>query len=202
MKAKIILCLLFLGALSSYGQQKKKINTSNYYDYFLDYNGMKAKKLQGTGITTNWLRIKEVIPFIIDELKKAGYEEVYDNELVEMNDKQSIIISVYSRKSNFGFLYIEGHLADPTKEDRIERTQKKSSGFEYVFWKETSTGESIPIEIKKLPENIFVLNENCYWYQYTDIPSDQKFLVSKEDAFKILKEDIKVYLLKVSNLKK
>ncbi|MCL9807054.1 hypothetical protein NAT51_16080 [Flavobacterium amniphilum] len=194
MKNYVMLIFLILGLTMSYGQNNN-INSSNYYDYYLDFPAKKKKGLQGKTLTTNWLRLNEVIPIIIEELKKAGYKGIHTNELVKINNEQSIIIPVYSKKSNFGFLYIEIHAAIPNKKHRIERTQKESMGVDYIYWKELPTGESVPIKVEKLPENIFVLNENCYWYQYTENPVDQKQLVSKDDAYKILIEDIKTYLL-------
>ncbi|MCL9805455.1 hypothetical protein NAT51_07975 [Flavobacterium amniphilum] len=202
MKNQIAALLLILGIGTSFGQNENKINSSNYYDYYLDFPAMKKKGLHGKILTTNWLRLKEVIPVIIDELKKAGYTDITQNEEVKVNDTQSLTTPVYCKKSNFGFLYIEIHSETPNKKHRIERTQKESMGVDYIDWKELPNGKITAVKIEKLPENIFVLNENCYWYQYTDNPVDSKQLVSKEDAFKIIREDIKAYLLKAPGPRK
>lgn len=196
MKSKATLLLFFLVITISYGQEKSNINSSNYYDHYVDFPSMKKKGIQGKSITTNWLRLDEVIPVIMEELKRSGHKEIAEKILININNEQAIIVTVYSKKSKFGFLYIEGHTENPNKEHRIDRTQKKSTGVEYTYWKESPTGEFVAVKIEKLPKNILVLNENCYWYQYTDNPTDQKKLITKEDAYRILKEDIKSYLSK------
>lgn len=67
---------------------------------------------------------------------------------------------------------------------------------DYVSCEETPSGNANFIKIKKLPENVFVLTENCYWFQYTDNQRDNEILVTKEIALKILRQDIKAYLAK------
>lgn len=192
---KIIICVLLMFMSSIYGQ-KKEINTNNYYEYYTQFKDLKSKGIKGKSLTTKWLKLTDVTPILIEELKNSGYLWLYENRLFKIDNNQYIVISAYSRKSNFGFLYIEGHSAIPVKEHRNELTQLKDRGVEYISCEETVSGEPNFIKIKKLPDNIFVLNENCYWYQYTDITSDSEILFSKDDAIKILREDIKAYLLK------
>lgn len=194
MKIKMLLCFLCLASLS-YAQDKANINASNYYDYYVHFPQLKAKGVEGKSITTNWLRREEVIPVIVEEFKKAGYEYVMDNVLFKIENDKYIILSAYSSTSNFGFLYIGNHSL-PSKEHRKEFIEKKKTGFNYSSYVETASNKPYRVEIAKLPENVFALIENCYWYQYTENPVDQKVLLSKEDTFKILREDIKTYLLK------
>ena len=189
MKIKILLCFLYLGSLS-HAQDKANINTSNYYDHYVNFPQLKAKGIQGKNLTTNWLRKNEVIPIVIEELKSAGYENLSDNVLFKTTQNQYLVSDLYSNKSNFGFLYIAIH-GLPLKDDRKEFIK----GFEHTFYAQTESGKPDWITIKKMPKNIFILNENFYYYQYTEVPADLNILLSKPDAIKILREDIKAYLL-------
>ena len=74
-------------------------------------------------------------------------------------------------------------------------------GADYSSCEETPSGEPNFVKIRKLPKNVFVLNENCYWYQYTGNVEDNKSLLTKETAFKILRQDVKKYLTKVKVVK-
>lgn len=188
MKIYSILALLLIASMT---RAQKKIDCNNYYDYYVNFEDKDKKGILGNSITNDWLRKNEVIPIIIEELQNAGYTWLYDNKLFKITDGQYIVISAYTRKSNFGFLYIEGHNAKPEKNDRNTLTQKNDYGVDYLSYEETISGKPNIIKIEKLPNNIFVLNENCYWYQYTDNNLDAKKLITKEDAIKILRQDIK-----------
>ena len=168
-----------------------KIDTSNYYDYY-----SHGKNLKGQGLTTSWLSLNEVTPIITEELKKAGHDLLYEHTLFKVAPGQYIVLAAYSRKSNFGFLFIEGHYMDPSKGDRKHLTQNDLVGADYSSCEETPSGQPNFVKIKKLPKNVFVLNENCYWYQYTDNSDDNKSLLTKETAIKLLRQDIKKYLSK------
>ena len=80
-------------------------------------------------------------------------------------------------------------------------TQNDLVGADYSSCEETPSGKPNFVKIKKLPKNVFVLNENCYWYQYSNNPEDNKSLLTKETAFRILRIDIKTYLSKVKTVK-
>lgn len=192
---KNILSFLFLLiAVSTFAQ--KQVTAENYYDYFIKGPATSVKGAVGNTLTTNWLRENEVVPIIMEELKNAGYEWLYDYSLFQISDNQYIVLSAYCRKSNFGFLYITGHAAFPNKSHRVNLTQKADRGVDYMMCTETVSGEPKWVKIETLPENVFVLNENCYWYQYTDNPKDNEIFFSREDAIKILRADIKAYLAK------
>ena len=173
-----------------------KIDTTNYYNYF-----SSGKNLKGTNLTTSWLSLNDVVPIIMDELKKAGHDWLYDYKLFKVTTEQYIVLAAYSRKSNFGFLYIEGHDMFPSKEHRKHLTQNDLVGADYSSCEETPSGKPNFVKIQKLPKNVFVLNENCYWYQYSDNPEDNKSLLTKETAFKLLRQDIKKYLSKTKVVK-
>jgi hypothetical protein len=169
--------------------QKNKINSENYYNH---YASLHDPDIKGKGVTTNWLRLHEVVPIIIDELKKAGYKYPYSYKILKIDSTTRILISAFVREPCFGILYIEGHYADVNARHR----SRSFEDMDYRECEETLTDGMNCIRIKKLPENIFWLSEDWYWYQYTDVPSDDKFLVTKEIAISILREDIQKILTK------
>ena len=171
-----------------YAQSNSKIDTSNYYKY------LNPKNLKGDGLTTNWLRLDDVVPIMRDELKSAGYDWLYDRTIFKLENGQYIKISAYSRKSNIGFLYLGGHDAFPSKDHREILFQRDNSKVNYVQCEETYSGEANFVKIKSLHNNIFVLKEDCYFFQYTGDAGDNQYLVTKEIAEKILRQDIRQYL--------
>lgn len=178
-----VLCVHF-----SYAQESSKINFNNYYDY------LSPKNLKGTGLKTNWLRLDDAVPILLEELKKAGYDWLYDRTIYKLKNGQRINISAYSRKSNIGFLYIEGHFIFPEKSARKFLFQKDNSGIEFTACEETHSGKAEFNKITEIPPNIFVLKEDCYFFQSSNNPDDDKFLVTKEIAIEILRHDIRKYL--------
>jgi len=197
MKYKLLALIIFFSQTSfSQIDINDKIDSSNYYSYY-----SYGKNLKGQNLTTSWLKMDEVVPVIMDELEKAGHDWLYDYSLFKVAPGQYIVLAAYSRKSNFGFLYIQGHEIFPSKDHRNHLTQNDLLGADYSSCEETPSGKPNFIKIKKLPKNVFVLNENCYWYQYTDNKEDNKSLVTKETAFKILRQDVKKYLKKVKVVK-
>jgi len=195
MRAIILFAFLLVGNFTIGQTNYDKIDTSNYYNYYSNGENIKGKVL-----TTEWLQLIDVAPVIMEELINAGYEWLNDFALYKIDSGKYVILVSYSRKSNFGFLYIQGHNAIPDKENRKELTEKKEKGVDYIVCEETPKGEANFIKIENIPKNIFVLNENCYWYQYTKNPDDNNNLVTKEIAIKILKQDIRDRLAKVPNL--
>lgn len=197
MKIKLlVLSLLFWQLGLAQTDINDKIDSTNYYSYF-----SSGKNLKGNGLTTSWLGLNDVVPIIMDELERAGHDWLYDHKLFKVAEGEYIVLAAYSRKSNFGFLYIEGHEMFPSKEHRKHLTQNDLLGADYSSCEETPSGKPNFVKIKKLPKNVFVLNENCYWYQYSNNPEDNKSLLTKETAFKILRTDIKKYLSKVKVVK-
>ena len=200
MKNTIIFSFLFIGNIS-FGQEdiNLKADTSNYYDF---YSKGKNSNLATPFVSTDWLRLNDVVPILMEELKNAGYDWLYDYCLFKVDSVHYIVLSAYSRKSNFGFLYIEGHDMFPSINHRKDMTMKSNNGVEYISCEETPSGHPNFIRISKLPENIFPLNENNYWFQYTSIPQDSKLLITRETAIRILRQDIKMYLSKAPKPKK
>jgi hypothetical protein len=194
MKKLLFIIALFCGQIS-FGQSNSKIDTSNYYNYF------SPKSLKGNNLTTNWLRLNDVVPIMLEELKKAGYDWLYDRTIYKLQNGQHINISAYSRKNNIGFLYIEGHDMFPNKRHRNILFQKDNSKVKFIECVETYSGEADFIGIKEIPSNVFVLKEDCYFFQYTNNVEDNKVLVTKEIAIDILRQDLRKYLSTASKPK-
>ena len=134
---------------------------------------------------------------------KAGYEEVYANQLYRLDSAQYVVLTASSYNSNLGFLYVEGHTAFPSKKTRQPRALLLTNGkFEYVQTAGTVTGEREFIKIRKVPSNIIMLAEDWYWYQYTENPSDSKYLLIKEDIIRVLRQDIQEKLAAAPKPKK
>src|ERR1700729_4087342 len=98
----LIVCLfLFLGSYA-FGQKAlpANVDSSNYYNYYIDPSGLGVSDL-----VTDWLEADEAIPIITEELRKAGFEWLSENSMFKLKSGQIILLSAYSRKSNFGFLY-------------------------------------------------------------------------------------------------
>jgi hypothetical protein len=189
-----IIALLFGQKLIA--QTSLKIDTSNYYKY------ISPKNLKSQRLTTNWLRLDDVVPIMKEEFKEAGYEWIYDRTIYKLKDSQYINLSAYCRKNNIGFLYIEGHEMFPTKDHRKTLFQKDNSKINYVECVETYNGQAEFVKIKEIPKNIFLLREDCYFFQYTDNIEDNNSLVTKEIAIEILRQDLRKYLSTAEKPKK
>jgi len=168
-----------------------KVDTSNYYAFYKT----NQLNIKGKQLATNWLRLDEVTPIILEEMEKAGYETPFSHTILKL-DTQYIVLTAYYRNSNFGFLFITGHSSSVAKENRKRLTQDHDWGTAYIETVLLQDGSQNFMRIKTIPDNIFVLNENNYWYQYTEKASDKNKLITKDIAVKILRQDIKAYLSK------
>jgi len=57
-------------------------------------------------------------------------------------------------------------------------------------------GNSQFIKIKEMPDNIFIIKEDIYWYQFTENKEDDKYLVTKNDMHEIFRSDMKKVISK------
>jgi len=191
MKSCLLLIVIFSSCVSNLPKDiNTTIDTSNYFNHYCG----ECTNLRDQRVVTDWLRLDGAVPILMQEFKRAGYDWLYDRTLFKVDTGQYIVLTAYSRKSNFGFLYIEGHDVFPSLDYRKDMTEKQDVGVEYVSCEETTKGKPNFIRIKKLPLNVFPLNENNYWFQYTSNEEDNKILVSKESAKKILLQDVRHYL--------
>lgn len=171
--------LIVLTFLKSFAQ---KIDNTNYYSFHE----------KGHGITTNWLRVSEVVPIIIDELNKNGieYHKINVGELHSLNDSTLLVITVAFDKGDkqAGFVYEQRHSAlinvkerEFLKDTNQQRYSQIQRGTQYK-WMTTD----------KLPQNIFLLKQTVYWYQYRG--GKTNFPVNKSRIEDILRQDIRDYL--------
>jgi|SRR5689334_7877752 len=177
----IIFLLSVFGNVDAQKSKSKAIDTSNYYDYY-----------QNKG-STNWLRISDATPIIIDELKKAGLSYAFINvgSLLKVNDTTHLVVTVsFTQDPEFGFIYEQSHSAFPNKTERMFLRDSDPQTFQQ--YERDLKGKLIFNESTQLPNNIFLLRETCYWYQYGD--PDRDFAVSKTIAENILRQDIRNYL--------
>ncbi len=190
MRFILILGLLFFTNFI-FGQKViTNIDTSNYYEYYVDLHS-KSELVKGR--TLNWLRENDVVPILMEELKTAGYKWLSDYTLFEIDSGKYVVLSAYCRKSNFGFLYFSGHRYPINKNDRKDFT-KSRGGRSYLSYCYKVSGERDIYKIDNIPANIFVLKENCYWFQIPKVKEDEKYLVTKERIIEILRQDIRKYL--------
>lgn len=181
--------ILTLSCLVCLGQNHNtNIDTSNYYSYF------RSVGASGNRATTNWVDKEEAIPIILAELKKNNFEDVGSNILYELDSGRIIILSVFSLKSNFGILYIPCHFFPINSKDRGKGCY---GNFQHVQRTFTYDGKVRVTKIKSLPNNIYTLAENSYWYQYTSEKKDDEDLITKEIAIHLLKQDIAGIIKKV-----
>ena len=197
MKFSILILILFIQVFS-FGQDSKRkfgkelfdeVDTSNYYNYL-------ASSINGSQIRIAHLDIKDALPVIMEELENAGYEWLYEYSLFKIDSINDIVLSAYTRKSNFGFLYINSFKALPSILDRQDSLKGSVPSGRYLACEETPKGEPNFKRIAKFPSNIYILGRSCYWYELTDNSENDKYLITKEIAIKILRQDVKAYLAK------
>jgi len=183
---KFLFNLFFL--LFSISTFSQKINSENYYNF---YNNNK-ENLKSKRLYTVWLNKTEASMILKEEMKNAGFEWLSDFRIVKINDEEFVIALCYSEKSKFGFVYESSHFAIPKKENRtIKSLYKQDTGNDYSEKIASINGDSKFVKIKDLPSNLQIIKEDIYWYQRTENPEDDKYLVTKQDMITILREDIR-----------
>lgn len=184
---KYIFTLILILTIQTIFAQNGNITSDNYYSFY--------KKSDGKPITTNWLRRTEIVPIIQDELEKYGFKNSREFRLYKLENGQFIILEMYNEEFNFGFVYKTGHEVKPKE---IQRTEKGDFAINYNDYLGNSSGY-VKIE---LPKNIYILNENCYWYQYENDKYEKNDFVNRDVIIEILKSDIQKVLAKYTDLEK
>jgi len=168
-----------------------KIDSSNYYNFCSNKEG----------ITTSWLESFEVVPILLQEIEKAGFQNGNDNILYELTANQFIVLTAYNTEPEFGFIYISDHEAWPSRAHRYGKNiAERFSGEDEHQYEQTWRKFPAKLErsnIKQLPKYIHLLQADCYWYQESEVKTNER-LVSKEDAVFILRQDIQAILTKYS----
>jgi len=158
---------LFLVSITNVvGQSmESKIDTSNYYDFYVNvardhyyYTGKKGESnnvlsLKGKRITTAWLTNLDVTPIIIEELKLAGYKYPADNAILKNNDDQVLLVNAYCGNEKFGVLYLTGHDSSVSSKHRLVKTPLHlPQGIAYMERIFNGSGESEFIKFKTMPQ--------------------------------------------------
>jgi hypothetical protein len=176
-----LICILIICLLTFSGFSQTNIDTGNYYNY--------ASKLT----SMNWLKDYEAIPIILDEVEKAGFGYAASNVLMQVDSAEYLILIVYDYHLKFGFLYKDGHQIPMSKSHRDFLSEKDNSTKRYS---QSVVNENISNSFQKkqrIPENVFVLDENVYWYAYQANDPGQNY-VPKSKIIEILRQDIRNYL--------
>lgn len=171
-------------ALSSRGQSGLRIDTANYYSYIRE------------GGTIDWLRQADAVPVIIEEIRAAGFSSAYINVgKVLRLDKTTVLVVTVAWQGNkpFGFIYETGHSLPLRKSDRdfLEEGFRES----YAQAEYSPSGEVKFQKVGKLPRNVFLLRERCYWYQQDS--QGGNYPVDRDLALRILRQDIRAYLIRM-----
>ncbi len=183
---KHILTLIITLTLNSLFAQTK-IDSSNYFDKY-----SRGENLQGSTLRTMWLVETEVAQVAHEELAKAGYEWLNDFQIVRLDSVEYVLALCFSEKSRVGFLFESSHRMHPDKKIRtIISDYKAKTGNDYSEKIAGMDGKSNFVKIKTLPKDLVILKSECYWYQQTDNPEDNKKLVTKEDILYVLRQDIR-----------
>ena len=190
---KLIYSIIFLSFTNLLFSQK--FNSENYYD-----NYGKKENLQGKRLGTGWLNEIDAAQILSEEMKNAGFEWVREFRIIKLNENEHILAICYSEKSKVGFVYEASHGAFPKKQNKeLKSLYKEMTGNDYSEKIVDLNGKSQFVKIKELPENIFIIKEDIYWYQFTDNKDDDKYLVTKNDMHEIFRNDVKKV---IANFKK
>ena len=185
---RILLSFIFIAVGFSNGISQvavQKIDSTNYYDFF------------ASGKSIMWLEEESVVKIITEELRYLGYETMFPHSLVKLDSSKYFVATVFCRELNASFLYIQTHTYPPSKNYRALRSSdRKDMGYDFIQMVETNEGPKF-IKIKDLPQNVIILNEDCYWYQ--SLGNDNK-LVSRSNIEKILRQDIRTKIKKMLEL--
>jgi TonB family protein len=171
--------------------QNEEITSDNYYGF----RDSLTTESPFESISTAWLSRSEVVPIILEELNRSGFEWNFVYKLYKLENGQYIILDVYCEKDNFGFVYKTGHYAIPEAKHRRDTIDYSIS---YNNQDGSSSGN---IEVE-LPNNIYLLNENWYWYKYISNKEEDHTFVDRAAIINILRNDIREILAKYKDLEK
>lgn len=183
---KILLLLLFLVSLQTRAQ---KITSENYYEYF-------QKFLPGNKLTTAWVNKYEVAQILEEEMKKAGFEWVSTFRLIKISEGEYVTAICFSEKTKVGFLYEGSHAMPDIKRKSLKSMYKENTGNDYAEKVVQLTSDAQFIKIKDVPDNLFIIKEDPYWYQFTERPQTEKTLVDRQTILEILRSDVKTIITK------
>ncbi|MBK8442242.1 MAG: hypothetical protein IPL35_02005 [Sphingobacteriales bacterium] len=171
----------------------QKITSDNYYDFYYDVYS-NIENLKGVRLVTAWLNKIEASQILVEEMKNAGFESIDAFSIVKVSENEYVLAICFSEESKIGFVYESVHGGTPEKQNR--KLKSLSKGYDYMEIIDDLNGDSYAVRIKVLPENLQIIKEDIYWYQYTDNPDDDQYLVTKKDMISIFRDDIKKQISK------
>ncbi|UPT71172.1 MAG: hypothetical protein M0D53_01810 [Flavobacterium sp. JAD_PAG50586_2] len=125
-------------------------------------------------------------------MKLAGFEWLNDFQIIRIDNEKYITSICYSEKSKFGFVLETIFEAIPDKKNRtVKSLCKESDGYDYGEKILNVNGESKFIKIETLPDNLYLIKQDIYWFQTTENDEINKTLVTKDIAIEILRVDVK-----------
>lgn len=186
----LVFSIILLSQATMHAQELNidKIDTSNYYDYNA-FNG-RQKYLKGKRISETFLKKHEVLLIIKEELEKQKINDIQTHVIYELDSKESIVLDAYSPKENIGFIYIEIFNGVSKANRKLKSPYRRFFDLDYQETHYTKNGKQL-IEIKNMQNNIYILQADNYWYQFTENSEDNKYLITKDIAIKILRQDIR-----------
>lgn len=187
---KIKLYILLLLCSLSIKAQDIKIDSTNYFDFY-DYTAhYKNSDVKSFGLTRTM-----IIDIVSDEMQKLGFKGISTFRIIKIEEGKYITSICYSDKSNCGFLFDGIYETEYNQEDRNWKSlNKKYSGYDYIERIISLDGSHKFVNIKEVPNNLYILKMNDYWYQQSTNPEKNKKLVSKEFIESLLREDVRSFL--------
>jgi len=185
---------LFLITKSSFAQEV--ITRDNYYSHFKDAEDYKKLNVKHLG--TGHLSDAEIGKILYQEMKKAGFEWIDYYRIIQIDADNYIVSICYSEKQNFGFILESSFDLIPEKETQnFKSLTRKDHGYDYGEKIILQNGKSRFVKIDNVPDNLFIIKLDLYWYQSTENEEINKTLVSKEIITEIFKQDVREVLSKV-----
>lgn len=187
--SRLVFSIILLSQVTTHAQELdiNKVDTSNYYDYNA-FNG-RQKYLKGKKISETFLKKHEVLLIIKEELEKQKINDIQTHVIYELDSKESIVLDAYTPKQNIGFIYIEIFNGVSKANRQLRSPYRRFFDIDYQETHYTKTGEN-RVEIKNMQNNIYILQADNYWYQFTEVAEDNKYLITKDIAIKILRQDV------------
>jgi hypothetical protein len=177
----------------SFGQSN--ITVDNYYSHYKDHDDIL--KLGVKEIGTVRLSELEIAKVLREEMKLAGFEWLMDNQMIRVDNEKYLTSICYSRKSKFGFVLETSFSAIPDKKNREVKSLSREYGYDYAEQILKLNGDSKVVKFEELPENLYIIKRDLYWWQVTESEEVNKTLVTKEIAIEILRSDVKNILKKI-----
>lgn len=184
---KILTFVLLTFTCLTFGQSK--ITVDNYYSYFKNHDHFLKLGVKELG--TGRLSKIEIAKVLREEMKLAGFEWLNDNQIIRVDNEKYLTSICYSQKSKFGFVLESSFDAIPHKKNREVKSLSKEHGYDYVELILDVNGDSIFVKFEELPENLYIIKRDIYWWQATENEDINKSLVTKEIAIEILRGDVK-----------